>query len=244
MIDVEELKNNFLSLISHDLKTPIAKIQAIVDRLLAQNPQNEFSSDLSALREVATELNRYIKTLLQIARVESRDFRINKDAADINEVVFAVVEKLEPLAKAKKIQLSTQLEPMFLIEVDQLLIHEVILNLVENAIKYTPEGGRVVVRSQEVDDRVIVMVEDSGPGISADEQARVFDKFYRGESGKTQAKGSGLGLYLVKYFVELHNGKIILESQLNQGTRIGFSLPIIEPLANVQNPGEQNEIKA
>jgi signal transduction histidine kinase len=88
------------------------------------------------------------------------------------------------------------------------------------------------------------MVEDSGPGIAASEQARVFDKFYRGESGKSQAKGSGLGLYLVKYFVELHNGKIILESQLNQGTRIGFSLPIIEPIANVQSSGEQNEIKA
>lgn len=226
LFEVEQLKNNFLSLISHDLKTPIAKIQGICDRLIAQYPQQEFTSDLNLLRDVASELYRYIRTILQITRVESRDFRISKDATDINEIIEAVVTQLEPLAKNKKIQLKMKLEPMFLIEVDHILIHEVILNLIENAIKYTPDSGTVTVSSQEVDERVIIMVEDTGPGIPDSEKQRIFEKFYRGELGKSQPKGSGLGLYLVKYFVELHNGKVFLDSSPKHGTKVGFSLPI------------------
>ncbi len=226
LLGVEQLKNNFLSLISHDLRTPIAKIQAICDRLLAENPQIAVAPDLASLREVATELNRYIGTIIQITRVESKDFRINKDATDINELIVRAKTSVEPLAAQKKIHIETNLEPMFLIEVDAVLIHEVILNLIENAIKYTPEGGRVGVSSQEVDGRVIVMVEDSGVGIPETEQAHVFEKFFRGEHGKSHPRGSGLGLYLVKYFVELHGGQIILKSQVGVGTKIGFSLPI------------------
>lgn len=230
LFEVEQLKNNFLSLISHDLKTPIAKIQAICDRLIAQHTDENLNQDLMSLREVASELHRYIKTLLQITRVESRDFRISKDASDINEIIEAVVTQLEPLARNKKINLAVALEPMFLIEVDQVLIHEVILNLVENAIKYTPDSGQVKISSQEVDDRVIIMVEDSGPGIPEREQAQIFEKFFQGELGKSQPKGSGLGLYLVKYFIELHSGKIFLESSAKQGTKVGFSLPITNNL--------------
>lgn len=235
LLDVEELKNNFLSLISHDLKTPIAKIQAICDRLLSQYPQHEFTTDLHSLRDVASELHRYIRTILQITRVEARDFRISKDATDMNEIIEFVVEQLEPIAKNKKIMLTTELEPMFLIEVDHVLIREVVMNLIENAIKYSPEGGHVKITSREVDDNVIIMVEDNGPGIPEDEQKKIFEKFYRGELGKSQTKGSGLGLYLVKYFVELHNGKILLDSNTKMGTRIGFSLPLSEQTELVMN---------
>jgi two-component system, OmpR family, phosphate regulon sensor histidine kinase PhoR len=236
LFDVEELKNNFLSLISHDLKTPIAKIQAICDRLLTQHPQKEFSGDLVLLREVATELHHYIKTILQITRVEARDFRISRDSADINEIVEAVVQQLDTLAQSKRILIELQLEPMFLAEMDQILIHEVVLNLVDNAIKYTPEGGRVIVSSREVNGQIFLTVEDTGPGIPPAEQARIFDKFYRGELGKSQPRGSGLGLYLVKYFVELHNGKVFLESTLGSGTRVGFTLPIEQATLSPQPP--------
>lgn len=252
LFELEQLKNNFLSLISHDLKTPIAKIQAICDRLMAQYPDRELNNDLTSLRDVASELHRYIRTILEITRVESRNFSINKDAADINEIIEAVALQLDPLARNKKIQIVLNLEPMFLIEVDQILIHEVVLNLIENAIKYTPDGGVVKVSSREVDDRVLVMVEDNGPGIPPEEQMRIFEKFYRGELGKAQPKGSGLGLYLVKYFVELHHGKVFLESHLNQGTKVGFTLPISENAlisdeltqADPQNDEAPNEIRA
>ncbi len=233
LLNVEELKNNFLSLISHDLKTPIAKIHGICDRLLAQTTDDKLFTDLIALREEATELNRYIKTLLQTSKVESRDFRINKESSDINEIIETVCEQLSRLAQTKAVHLNLQLEPMFLIEVDTVLMHEVVLNVVENAIKYSPDGAEVVVTSREVDGQVIVMVEDKGAGIPQEEQAHVFEKFYRGEMGKHQSKGSGLGLYLVKYFIEKHGGKVLLESEFGKGTKIGFSLPI--------NDGEATE---
>ncbi len=240
LLDVEELKNNFLSLISHDLRTPIAKIQAICDRLLAENPGTQFAPDLSSLREVAGELNRYISTIIQTARVESKDFRVNKDATDINEVIERATKSLEPLVRQKKIQLKSHLEPMFLIEVDPVLIHEVVLNLIENAIKYTPDGGHVRLSSREVDGRVIVMVEDTGVGIPESEQVHVFEKFYRGEQGKSHPRGSGLGLYLVKYFIELHGGQVILQSTPGVGTKIGFSLPIEEGVTDESQTQRSN----
>jgi signal transduction histidine kinase len=228
LLDVEELKNNFLSLISHDLKTPIAKLQGICDRILAKSQDQEITGDVTKLKEEVSDLYRYIRTILQVTRVESRDFRIHPEASDINEIVSAVCEQLSTLAQMKSVRIELELEPMFLVEVDPVLIHEVILNLVENAIKYSFENGRVTIRSSEVDDKVLVTVEDSGPGIPEAEQPRIFERFYRGEEGKRHSKGSGLGLYLVKYFVELHQGQIVLDSQPGKGTKIGFYLPISE----------------
>ena len=117
---------------------------------------------------------------------------------------------------------------MFSIEADTTLIQEVIHNLIENAIKYTPAGGRVTVTSQEKDDNVIVMVEDTGPGIHPEDQKEIWGKFTRGKNQSMEIKGTGLGLYLVKYFVELHSGKTFLESTPDVGTKIGFSIPIAD----------------
>ncbi|MGE0762255.1 MAG: ATP-binding protein [Bdellovibrionales bacterium] len=224
--EIEQLKNNFVSLFSHDLKTPIAKIQAICDRLLPVAPNTEIQVGLQMLRAESSELHRYIQSILRVSRIESSDFRINKEASDINELIFNVCQQLRPLADAKRIKIDTNLEPIFAIEVDPTLIQEVILNLVENAIKYSPESSAVVVSSREVGDQVIVTVTDAGPGIPAEEQGRIFEKFYRGTGHSLSTKGSGLGLYLVKYFVELHGGRVFVRSEQSKGTRFGFALPL------------------
>lgn len=232
--EIEQLKNNFMSLISHDLKTPIAKIQAICDRLLAQSPPTEIVESLQSLRQESAELHRYIQSILKMSRVESRNFEIHKEASDINEMIETVVEQLRPLAQQKNLRLELDLEPIFSIEVDHLLIQEVILNLVENAIKYTPEGGLVSIRSQEIESEVVFSVEDSGPGIPLRDQTKIFEKFYRSPEQEHTTKGTGLGLYLVKYFVELHGGKVFLESREGKGTRIGFRLPTEEESAQLK----------
>ena len=228
LFEVEQLKHNFVSLISHDLKTPIAKIQAICDRLMTQNQSDETVEGLESLRRESSELHRYIQSILRVSRIESRDFRLNKEASDINEIIETVIQQVRPLAAQKQITLKEKLEPMFSLEFDAILIQEVILNLVDNAIKYTPEGGVVEVKSQEIDDQVIISVKDNGSGIPKEDQAKIFQKFYRGENQKMNTKGSGIGLYLVKYFIELHGGKVFLESQSGDGTKIGFRLPIHE----------------
>ena len=224
--ELDQLKNNFVSLISHDLKTPIAKIQAICDRLLSENPSDHLREGIQTVRKESTELHRYIQTILQLSRLESSQIQILRDPTDINELVDKVLRQVTPLARDKQQFLDTQLEPMFSIEVDGIMIQEVILNLIENAIKYTPVGGKILVQTKEIDDKVIFSVQDSGPGISAEDQTRIFEKFYRGRAEQSQIKGTGLGLFLVKYFVELHGGNVFIESQFGHGTKVGFTLPI------------------
>ncbi|MEK7356365.1 MAG: ATP-binding protein [Bdellovibrionota bacterium] len=228
LTEIEQLKTNFVSMMSHDLKTPIAKIQAICDRLLSAVPDSEIAPDLKTLRRSSDDLHRYIQSILQVTKVEAKDFKIAKEVTDINENIDKVVGHLKPLADEKGITLATVLEPMFSIEADTTLIQEVILNLVENAIKYTPRNGRVTITSSEKDDNVEVLVEDTGPGIAPEEQKEIWGKFTRGRSQDSLhgPAGTGLGLYLVKYFIELHGGSVFLSSELGRGTRIGFKIPI------------------
>lgn len=228
--DLEQLKNNFVSLISHDLKTPIAKIQAVIDRLNAQqNLPDHMQEDFTSLKTYSNELNRYIQSILKVLRVESRDFKIIKETADINGVIENVVERLRPLAATKNIAIHLQLEPMFLIEFDVTLITEVILNLVENAIKYTPPNGQVTLHTTETSTEILIEIKDTGEGISNEDQMHIWKKFVRGRNQNLKTKGTGLGLYLVKYFIELHGGQISLQSKIGEGTVFNIRLPI-EPI--------------
>ncbi len=226
--EIELLKSNFVSMMSHDLKTPIAKIQAITDRLLAKSTDEDLNQDLKSMRRFSDELHRYIRSILQISKVEAKDFRLNKEVTDINENILRVIARISPLAFEKNISIDTKLEPMFSLEVDITLIEEVIANLLENAVQYTSSGGEIKISSQDDGESVIITVEDNGVGIEALEQEQIWGKFTRGKQSEMNVKGSGLGLYLVKYFIELHNGKVFLESQLGLGTKIGFSLPVNE----------------
>ena len=229
LAELEQLKNNFVSLISHDLKTPIAKIQAVIDRLIssAYSP-SEIQIDLLNLKDYSEELNRYIQSILKVLRVESRDFKILKETADINGVIENVIERIRPLALSKGIRVEVELEPMFLIEFDVTLMTEVFLNIIENSIKYTSDNGLIRIHSFENETDVFVEISDTGEGISVEDQENVWKKFVRGKAQDYKTKGTGLGLYLVKYFIELHGGKISLKSELKKGTTVYVSLPLSE----------------
>lgn len=227
LAELEQLKNNFVSLISHDLKTPIAKIQAVVDRLLTQTHQDsELNNDLVSLRLFSDELNRYIQSILKVLRVESREFKIHKEVADINEIIEECLFSVMPLAQEKGIAINTSLEPLFSLEFDTTLLKEVVLNLIENAIKYTPTQGTIEINSTETEDSVLVIIKDNGEGIRPEDLDKVWGKFTRGSDQDLRTKGSGLGLYLVKYFIELHGGRVHMESKLGQGTTVSFTLPL------------------
>lgn len=225
LAQLEQLKNNFVSLISHDLKTPIAKIQAIVDRLLLAEHGPDLTSDLKSLRGSSHELHRYIQSILKILRVESKDFHLNIEVADINDLVQRAITQIYPLAREKSIDINETLEPLFSIEVDPTLIQEVLANILENAVKYTPDKGKVWVETLEIDEKILIRIRDNGEGISAEELEDVFGKFVRGKNQDLKTKGSGLGLYLVKYFIELHGGHVSLTSQVGKGTTVELYLP-------------------
>lgn len=224
--ELDQLRNNFVSLISHDLKTPIAKIQAICDRLLSGSLSDDVKEGLQNLRKESVELHRYIQSILQISRLESSPVQVRKEATDLNELVENVIAQLRPLFEDKRQVVEVKLEPMFSLEVDSVMIQEVVLNLIENAVKYTPNDGRITVETQEVDDKAIFSVKDNGPGIPKADQEHIFEKFFRGQAVQSHIKGTGLGLFLVKYFIELHGGEVFLESEVSKGTRVGFTLPL------------------
>ncbi|PWU22549.1 MAG: histidine kinase [Bdellovibrio sp.] len=249
--ELEELKNNFISLISHDLKTPIAKSQAVIDRLMTGSVGGEAAtgasitaelfSDLQLLHGFNDELHRYIQSILRLLRVESRDFELHITPGDINETVEDVVRQLQPLIQSKEHHLTLDLETLFTLEGDFTLLREVILNLVENAVKYTPAKGSIGIKSFEASNAVVIEVTDSGPGIPKSELTAVWRKFVRGKDQDLKSKGTGLGLYLVKYFIELHGGSVHLESEVGRGTKAIVRLPLERPLvpSSTSSPSTQ-----
>lgn len=222
--EMSELKKNFLNLFSHDLKTPIAKILAQVDILDGQMKNNSaLHEGFSKIRKYSYDLNSHVKNILKISQIESDRFTIKKDPCDINEIIQQVITSVSPLAIEKSIQIDTKLEPLFSINCDSELIQQIILNLVENAIKYSPRDTNICVTTSEDDTYVTITVIDQGDGIKEEEQELIWQKFSR-LSERTE--GTGLGLYLVKYFVEAHDGMVFIESKEKQGSMIGFKLPV------------------
>lgn len=227
--ELDELKSNFISLMSHDLKTPIAKVQALAERLTreATSLSNEQKDILSSIQRSNEELGQYILSILNFQRIESQEIKLNKKSHDINLLIEEVVQRLATLSQDKGVHVLMELEPMFAVELDEQLIRQVLTNLIDNAIKYNKAGTNVTVRSADLGDFIEVTVADDGVGLEPLQKERLFKKFARAEKGTAErVKGTGLGLYLAKYFIELHGGEIEAESELGRGTLFRFRLPV------------------
>lgn len=226
---LDELKINFVSLISHDLKTPIAKIQAVIQKLENSSLQEAELTELNKINSYSKELNRYIQNVLKLLQIESSQFQIQSDSVDINELLQRVWSELSPLANTRNISCQFDLTPLFSIEGDEKLLSEILVNLIQNAIQYSQSSSQIQIATQEESDYVIIRIRDQGDGIDKDELPFLFEKFYRGKKSSLSQQGSGLGLFLVKYFVELHHGKIYMESEINKGTLVTVWLPVQQP---------------
>lgn len=217
---VDRLKQNFISLMSHDLKTPVARIAGIADILKNQHQLNKDQQTLvEKISDATKELNKFITSILDLTKIESQNITLKLENKDINKVVESVSHQLRFDANRKNITISQELGPLYPISVDTQLMNRVISNLIENAIKYSGENTEVLVKTWDDEDWVYIEVKDNGVGISKEDLDHIFDKFYRVKNDKSHSvKGSGLGLYLVKYFVELHNGTIEASSVIGEGT--------------------------
>lgn len=232
LTQVEELKTNFLSMMSHDLRTPIARIQGMTEVVLNDStPLSKRQSEaLENVQKSSQELLDFVSSILNLGRIESKELQLAMKSKDPNSLLNEILSKCDHLAKHKNIQIVAELEPLFSVRMDVDLIRQVFTNLIENAIKYSPENSRILVSSEESDDAVIIQVADQGMGIPEDELPHIFDKFYRSKNAKSSTiKGSGLGLYLAKYFVELHNGTISVDSRPGVGSTFTVSLSAQSP---------------
>lgn len=226
---LEELKTNFISMMSHDLKTPIARIQGMVD-IIQRNPSplaNEQREALDTIRHSSEDLLRFINAILQYGKIEAQQIQLHRQSKDVNTIVRDVVKRHEFLAKIKRISIRAELETLFPISLDPELMQLVFSNLLENAIKYSPEDSRVLITSEESGGFVVIQFADQGQGIPNDELPHIFMKFFRSNNAKSSPiKGSGLGLYLARYFTELHGGRISVESSYGQGSTFTVELPL------------------
>ena len=217
---VDNLKQNFISLMSHDLKTPVAKIAGIADILKIKfNNSPEQVELIDNVMNSTKELNNFINSILDLTKIESQNLTLSKESKDINKIIEGIIKKLEFEATSKHIQIEADLSPLYPIQIDTVLMNRVISNLIENAIKYAGREKTIWVKTWDDSEWVYIEIKDNGVGVGPDDLAHIFDKFYRVKNDSTHAiKGSGLGLYLVKYFIELHNGVITATSQLGEGT--------------------------
>ncbi|MEM4723941.1 MAG: ATP-binding protein [Candidatus Hadarchaeum sp.] len=222
--ELERMKSSFLSVVSHELKTPLHSIKGFVDIILMGKTQVDF---LTTVRDQTTRLQSLIDDLLEFSRLESGQIKLRLTEVSLAEVTKAVVDKLKPLAERGQIQLINRVgADIPLIEADYMRIEQVLTNLVDNAIKFTPASGVVTITAKDLGTEVQVAVSDTGIGIPASEQERIFERFYQVDSGPARHyRGTGLGLTICKHIVEYHRGRIWVESEVGKGSTFFFVLP-------------------
>jgi two-component system phosphate regulon sensor histidine kinase PhoR len=230
--EISEMKSDFVSSVSHELRTPLSSIKAYVEMLVDGEADDEETriDFYNVIQSETNRLSRLIDNILNISRIESGVVKITREHISLPTVIKEVMDVMQPQARAKNIAMTEHDSPLYYqIYADKDMIYQALLNLVGNAIKYTPDGGTVDVGT-EVDDHshmVTVSVADSGVGIPADALPHLFEKFYRVADHKKIAKGTGLGLNLVKHIVEtVHSGKVAATSIEGQGSTFTMSLPI------------------
>jgi two-component system sensor histidine kinase KdpD len=226
-METEQLRNALLSSVSHDLRTPLAVVTGATSTLLDPSaPKDEATRRelLETAHEEALRLSRLVQNLLDMTRLEAGALKLKKEMQPIEEVVGAALNRMENRLQGRTVTTSIP-DELPLVPIDSALIEQVLINLLENATKYTPAGTAIDVSARtEGDDAILVEVADHGPGIAPEDQERVFDKFYRVR--EREGGGVGLGLTICRGIVEAHGGRMWVMPSEGGGASFRFTLPI------------------
>jgi two-component system sensor histidine kinase KdpD len=230
----DALRAALLSSVSHDLRTPLTSIKAAASTLLQEDVEwsrEAQRSFLQSIEQEADRLNRLVANLLDMSRIEDGALKPDKDWYSLKALLQDVLGRLAPFFEGRDIQLRLP-DDLLLVELDYLQMDQVLTNLLENALRYTPAGSPIEISARIEERQVVVSVADRGPGLSPEDLSRVFDKFYRvlhGPTTPSAATGSGLGLAVCKGLVEAHGGRIWAETREGGGLLVSFTLPVGEP---------------
>lgn len=235
--EVERLKDDLVSTVSHELRTPLTSLRGFAELLLTR----EFSREkqrhfLEVILNEGTRLTNLINDFLDIQRIESGKQTYHFGAVDLAPLLQNALTVFNPEATHHHlhVEIADNL-PQVYVDADRL--HQVLANLLSNAMKFSPKGGRIAIRARQVEDSVVVEVADPGVGIPPDMIPRLFQKFYRVDNRETRSiGGTGLGLALVKDIITAHGGQVWVESQLNEGSSFFFSLPITASIITLPQP--------
>jgi signal transduction histidine kinase len=213
--------------VAHDLKTPLTRLRGTAEMALASAP--DLDRYREALADCVEETDRVLvmlNTLMDISEAESGAMPLQRQPIALADVVERAIDLYRDVAEAKLVTLSAETDRAVQVFADRVRLEQVAANLIDNAVKYTPRGGRVEVNVKREDGRAVLGVKDSGPGIPADEQPRIWERLFRGDASRAE-RGLGLGLSLVKAIVEAHGGTVGVDSEPGRGATFVVSLPAV-----------------
>ncbi|MBI5681973.1 MAG: HAMP domain-containing histidine kinase [Deltaproteobacteria bacterium] len=229
LLEKDKLKSEYVMMVAHDIKSPLSSILSMADACLevfSDSMDKRIKDMLIRIRQKADNLHRYAADLLNLSRIKSSD-RLNLEVFGIKDVINESLEFAVPISEGKELDIKIDIpDNMPLVTADKEQMRYVFINLLSNAFKYTPDGGRVLVKAESYNETMNIEVSDTGIGIPQDDIPKIFNEFFRAGNVEKITKGTGLGLALVKYIIERHNGKILVESKLGKGTRFKVVLPI------------------
>ena len=241
--EVDEMKDNFISLASHELRTPVTAMKGFAALALKKLQKGDIQSalkDISMVSKSSESIDNLVNDLLDVSRIEQKRIKMDIKALDLTQIITTVNGELQVQATSKELTLLYQ-KPIqkLVLNADEQKIKQVFVNLIGNAIKYTPKGS-VTVTHEVVGNQVKTLVKDTGMGIPAEEVPNLFQKFHRVQNDKTKdIRGTGLGLWITKQLVEMQKGKILIESIVGTGTSVIVSFP----LSSKQGSERSNENK-
>jgi signal transduction histidine kinase len=211
--------------VAHDLRTPLARLRSIAEVALQATTDTAAGEALADCVEEADRVLTMLTALMDITEAESGVMHLNREPTAIAPLLDNVIDVYQLIAEEKRMVITADLDPTCMAAVDPVRMRQVFANLLDNALKYTSDGGTVTVACRSEESRVLVRFSDTGMGISGEEQPRVWARLYRGDKSRTQ-RGLGLGLSLVKAIVEAHHGTVSVRSELGAGSVFTVSLPV------------------
>lgn len=228
---MEQTRRSFTANVSHELKTPMTTIGGFIDGILDGTiPPEKQNYYLKIVSSEIQRLSRLVRSMLNISRIEAGELKIKPEPVEITDIVTRTTLIFEKNIDQKNIQVrGLDIDEKYLVEADADLIHQVVYNLVDNAVKFVNQDGYLEFSYREEGGQTFVGVKNSGTGISPEEISRVFDRFYKSDRSRSLDKnGVGLGLYIVKTILNLHGGEIFIRSKVGEFTEFVFSLPTVQ----------------
>jgi signal transduction histidine kinase len=225
----DRLKDEFVFIASHELRAPITTMKGYLELILkdyGSKMNGEMIRTLKVVFEDANHLNQLVEDLLNVARIEAGRFKFEAKVFSLSDLAKKTVEDMSAKAATKKIDLTYEDAPGLKINSDEGKVLEILTNLVDNAVKYTPEFGKVKVKVEKDGNKALVSVEDNGLGIPPDFQKHIFEKFSRIERAQPGMQGTGLGLFIVKQLIDRMGGQIWFKSTEGKGSTFSFSFPL------------------
>jgi len=227
--ELEKIRQDFVANVSHELRTPLTTIKGYTETLLDGALREEVAPQfLQVIQKHADRLAKIVEDLLTLSQIESKEFQLRIEKISLSEFVGDIFDFIKEAADKKEISISSHVNPSTLtVRADRGHLEQILINLLDNAIKYTHGGGKIKVSVIERDQREIEFsIKDDGIGIPKEDLPRIFERFYRVDKGRSQESGgTGLGLSIVKHLVQAHGGRIWVESRLGEGSAFHFTIP-------------------